>query len=1197
VSDSTPVTPASNTSTDSLSPLQRAALVIKDLQAKLESTRQLATEPIAIVGMSCRFPDAPDVDAYWRLLTEGKNAVKEAPKDRWDLEQWYDPNPAVDGKISTRYGGFIDNVDAFDAAFFGIPATEARRMDPGQRIMLQQVWHALEHAGIPPTSLRGSDTGFFVGMSQNDYGNLQINGAAEDITAYSGTGNGYCFASGRISYQYGFHGPTMTTDTACSSSLVAMHQAVQALRQGESRIALAAGVQLNLTPPMQVFFSRTQSFSPDGRCYTFDHRANGFILGEGIGVVVLMKLRDALAENRVIHAVIRNTGVNHGGAAPGLTVPSETAQESLIRQTLKRAQIDPNSVSFVETHGTGTNLGDPIEVGALRSVYGPRSNSNPLYLGSVKTNIGHLNAAAGMAGLIKTVLMLKNRQIVPNLHFETPNPRIHWDGFNAVVPVTNLPWTSPEHGMRRAAVSSFGLSGTNGHVILEEYPADIPNRATSQSSSQGANGVGGTTLNGVQSSTRIFTFSARSEQALLRIVEQQMAFLASHAAALNLSHYSYTLNAGRSALDHRCWITAQSSHELIEVISLYLARKPDPRWTYGVADRKEARKLLTTAVFDPVEASKWYLGGANIDWNMYVEPSDRIIIDIPRYPFADDRFWLIDSDFKSQTSKKVDQVPTQHRDTPSLPFSQEKNTSAGSIAPSLSDIVKMQLNQASRALNTVSASQLAILTTNYGMQPIQQEYEAVDSESQVNSQPDLASHVQEVAIIDRCGEWSLLMAPLHANETDSDAKIRLIKTLENDPASVNGQPLVGGGTIINGRMLALTCNNTSDAIAALTDEKGKRIFTADSNKEPSSLIFMFPGVGDHYVNMGLGLYESDADFRGDVDYCCAKVGAIIDSPLLEVLYPAPKLDGLTQAADSKPVFDFKAMLGRESKLNPDQERMNETRHSQTLVFIIEYAMARCWQRRGFHPDAMIGYSIGEYVAAVLAGIMSIDDALELVGRRAMLIEQLAGGSLLAVPMGEQSLEPHLAGSGLSVAINSTPSVTVVGGDHAAIDALANRLTGQDVVSRKLQSTHAFHTPMLRSLDTELRDLVGRFALHPPSIPLVSNVTGTWMTTSDATDPSYWARHTWQTVRFAQGMSELLNQTNLNATKRRLFLEVGPGVSLGSFMIQHPSASKMPYKINVPSLRTVYERMPDQQLMLTTEAKLLLAGYSPSNQIE
>lgn len=1188
---------APGSSSEELSPLQRAALIIKDLQSKLETSRQAINEPIAIVGMSCRFPESKNLNEYWSLLVEGRNAVKETPQERWDLEQWYDPNPAVDGKISTKYGGYIDDVDAFDASFFGIPASEARRMDPGQRIMLQQVWHALEHAGIPALSLRGSDTGFFVGMSQNDYGSLQINGASEDITTYSGTGNGYCFASGRISYQYGFQGPTMTTDTACSSSLVALHQAVQALRVGDSRIALAAGVQLNLTPPMQVFFSRTQSFSPDGRCYTFDHRANGFILGEGIGVVVLMKLRDAIADHRTIHAIIRGTGVNHGGAAPGLTVPSESAQEILLKQSLKRAQIHPDSIDYIETHGTGTNLGDPIEIGAIRSAYGSRSDAQPLFLGSVKTNIGHLNAAAGMAGLIKTVMMLKKQIIVPNLHFEVPNPRINWDGFNAIVPTTTKEWVKTQEELRRASVSSFGLSGTNAHVLLEEYQTtrpvedsktDVEKDRESISESYPGNSFQQTSVN------KIFTFSARNEQALHRLINEHWSYLSTHGSEISLHHYSYTLNAGRSALNHRCCIIAHSVDELAEVLQLFLSRKQDQRWSYQVTDRKEFKKGLTNDVFDLEEVREWYLSGGLINWETYYHSEDKVILDLPTYPFAEDRYWLTDLEEYARPEKKSSNGSPQNDSSITERTERELTTSASEHF-SLASILNMQLELAAKTLNQVSAMQLSSLhqhwqnTTDFNGNGLS--ITATESDGQTINQE---SHIS-ISRIDTCGTWSLICTSIEKERSDTEVKEQLIETLKASPewtsSDLKDKPASG----LSGKILALSSNDPSDAIAALRDEKGKRIFIADIPTDPGALIFMFPGVGDHYVHMAKGLFERDPGFRAVVEYCCSKMDHLFETPLLEILYPSTTNKmGSEQKQGSTTGMNFKAMLGRDVSIQPEQERMNLTRHSQTLVFIIEYAMARFWQGRGFQPDALIGYSIGEYVAAVLAGVMSLDDALELVSRRAMLIEKLPPGALLAVPLDEHSLRSHLSDLNLFVAINSTPTLTVVGGDASSIDMLADRLKDQEVVCRKLQGTHAFHTPMLKELDADLRALVGSFHLRAPSIPIVSTVTGTWMKPEDATDPAYWARHTWQSVRFAQGMSELLDLDQLQKKTRRVFLEVGPGVSLGSFMIQHPDAKKVPHKINLASIKTMYERTADEPFVLNTQAKLILAGCNPRN---
>lgn len=1175
---------------DDLSPLQRAALVIKDLKEKLAVERNQAAEPIAIVGMACKFPGANNIDEFWKLLHTGTNAVKEVPANRWDLETWFDPNPATEGKISTKYGGFIDNVDSFDATFFGIPINEAKRMDPGQRIMLQQVWHALEHAGIPPLSLRGTDTGFFVGMSQNDYGNLQINGNVDEISAYSGTGNGYCFASGRISYQFGFHGPTLTSDTACSSSLVALHQAVQALRQGDSKICIASGVQLNLTPPMQVFFSRTQSFSPDGKCYTFDHRANGFILGEGVGVVVMMKLKDAIAQNRSIHAIIRNTGINHGGAASGLTIPNETAQENLIRNTLKRSGIEPDGIDFIETHGTGTNLGDPIEVGALKSVFGARSNEHPLYLGSVKTNIGHLNAAAGMAGLIKTILMLKNKTIVRNLHFDKPNPKIPWDDFNATVPVVNTEWQSTDGRPRRAGVSSFGLSGTNGHVILEEFtPSDH---------------TGSDSTPSVLESDLIFTFSARDESALKRLMHTHLAYLENSMDGINIHQYSYTLNECRSPLEHRVWIESTSTEQLIQKITSMLHGENVSGVLTSVVTKKDARKKIDAHEHTTSKLRDWFLNGGNISWKSAYNITVQKILDVPKYPFDDSRYWLDNSNDVQKNKTRAPQVIQESSDL----RNHEKNHDEASLSPdtslSVARLMEMQLRIATEALNKVTTQQLATLgNPGFSSYPAalpdshehgdsSEFYSANGSDKKIIHDADSPGSVQnldtalntDTTAAMTCGEWSLYLKTLNQDVSDTDAKKTVREDFESGNTVISNESDLPAGS----RVMVFPFRDQQDAISILSDEKSKRVLIGEVPAENTSLIFMFPGVGDHYINMGKGLYESDQAFRKDIDYCLHVAGEHLGiADLMSVLYP--ETSASSESAPS-PKFDFKAMLGRETKADPLQEKMNETRFSQTLVFILEYALGRLWMRKGFIPDAMIGYSIGEYTAAVLSGIMDIEAALELVCKRALLIERQPSGSMLAVPLDEAETIKWLTGSKVYVAINSTPSQTVVAGDQHDIDALADKLLASEIMCRKIPSTHAFHTPFLSEIDAELQELVNKFDLRPPQIPVVSNVTGTWMTSENATSPKYWSMHTWKTVRFAQGLSELLEQNAFNSSKRRVFLEVGPGISLGSFMLQHPASRQLSYKMNVPSVKSRYEKSPDEQLFLSTMAKLILSGY-------
>lgn len=452
--------------------LRRAMAAVADMRGKLAATEARAHEPVAIVGIGCRFPGAPDVAAYWRLLTEGRDAIVETPPDRWDVEALYDPDPDAPGKMSTRWGGFIDDAACFDAGLFGISPREALVLDPQQRLLLETAWRALEDAGIPPDSLSGAAAGVWVGLSTTDYARVlgtRMPGAGW-IDGHASLGNSVAVAAGRLSYTLGLQGPAMVVDTACSSSLVAVHLATQSLRRGETRLALAGGVNMMLSPELNIGFSKARMMAGDGRCKTLDAAADGYVRGEGCGVVALKRLSDAVADGDRIHALILGAAVNQDGRSNGLTAPNGPAQAAVIRAALADARLEPEMVSGIEMHGTGTPLGDPIEVRALAGVYGKRADgAAPPWLGSVKTNIGHLEAAAGMAGLIKAALAAEHGAIPAHLHFRRLNPHIAADGFPFDVPTTLRPWPGVA-GRRIAGVSSFGFSGTNGHVIVAGPP-------------------------------------------------------------------------------------------------------------------------------------------------------------------------------------------------------------------------------------------------------------------------------------------------------------------------------------------------------------------------------------------------------------------------------------------------------------------------------------------------------------------------------------------------------------------------------------------------------------------------------------------------------------------------------------------------------------------------------------------------------
>ncbi|HZR97747.1 MAG TPA: beta-ketoacyl synthase N-terminal-like domain-containing protein [Chloroflexota bacterium] len=528
---------------DELSPVKRALLELRELRARLDEIERRRTEPIAIVGLGLRFPGGvSDPGAFWQLLQDGVDAITEVPADRWDLDAYYDPDPLAPGKISTRFGGFVADVAQFAAEFFGISPREAERMDPQQRLLLEVTWEALERAGQSTDKLFGSQTGVFLGLSNSDYFRMLL-ADPDAIDPYVTTGNALSVAAGRLAYTLGLRGPTMVVDTACSSSLVAVHLACQSLRLGESSLALAGGVNLILAPETTINFSKAQMMAPDGRCKTFDAAADGYVRGDGCGVVVLKRLSDATADGDHVLALIRGSAVNQDGRSGGLTAPNGPSQEAVIGGALAAAGVEPAQVDYVETHGTGTSLGDPIEVRALAAAYGRgRPADRPLMIGSVKTNLGHLEAAAGIAGLMKAVLALQHEEVPPHLHLTTPNPHLGLADLPIAIPTARTPWPAGARP-RLAGVSSFGLSGTNAHVILEEAPAAAPAQPERDRP------------------LHLLALSAKTPSALEQLARRYEQHLAAHPEQA-LGDVCFTANAGRGHFEQRLAVVASSAAEL-----------------------------------------------------------------------------------------------------------------------------------------------------------------------------------------------------------------------------------------------------------------------------------------------------------------------------------------------------------------------------------------------------------------------------------------------------------------------------------------------------------------------------------------------------------------------------------------------------------------------------------------------------------
>jgi acyl transferase domain-containing protein len=556
--------------------LKQSLAAIERLQARLSASERAAHAPIAIVGAGCRFAGGvEDPQSLWRLVHNGVDAVGEVPADRWDADAYYDADPKAPGKMVTKRGGFLTQVDRFDPQFFGISPREAASLDPQQRLLMETAYEALENAAIAPDGLARSATGVFIGITMSDYGQLMRTGGLADTDVYSATGSALNAAAGRLSFNFGLQGPCVAVDTACSSSLVAVHLACQSLRSGESEMALAGGVNVILSPDAMVLFSKWGMMAPDGICKTFDASADGFVRAEGCAVIALKRLSDAVEAGDPILAVIRGSAVNSDGRSSGLTVPNGLAQQAVLRSALASAELQPADIDYVEAHGTGTPLGDPIEIEALGAVMCEgRALRRPLLIGSIKTNIGHAEAASGVAGLLKVVMSLHHEAIPPHLHLNAPNPRIPWTSYPVVVPTTLSPWPRSER-LRRAGVSSFGFSGTNAHVVIEEAPV----RAVAKRSAHEAN-----------TGPRIVTVSARTEAAL-RDSASRLNAVFDGTDAPTLADVATTLATGRTHHAHRVAFLCDSSDELRLALSAIQVGEAPARGARGVVRDGELRKI------------------------------------------------------------------------------------------------------------------------------------------------------------------------------------------------------------------------------------------------------------------------------------------------------------------------------------------------------------------------------------------------------------------------------------------------------------------------------------------------------------------------------------------------------------------------------------------------------------------------------
>ncbi|HEX8431089.1 MAG TPA: type I polyketide synthase, partial [Longimicrobium sp.] len=870
---------------------------------------------VAVVGMSARFPGADDLAAFWSNLRGGVESITVFTPD--ELRAAGVPESLVRHADYVPAIGRLRDVESFDAAFFGYAPREAETLEPAHRIFLECAWEALEDAACDPEQFEGT-VGVYAGAGGTNYADRHVRSNPELVSAVGDfhvtLGSSKDFIATRTSYKLDLRGPSLTVQTGCSTSLVAVHLAAQSLLRGECDLALAGGANVIVPQVTGYMYAPGGISSPDGHCRPFDARSAGTLSGSGVGVVVLKRLADAIRDGDPVRAVIRGSAINNDGAAKvAFTAPGVEGQSAVIGEALAAADVDADTIRYVEAHGSGTDLGDTIEIAALTRAYRAQTDREAFCaIGSVKSNVGHLDTAAGAAGFIKTVLAVEHGEIPPTVHFTEPNPRIPFAGSPFFVASGEArPWPT-DSLPRRAAVSSFGIGGTNAHVVLEEAPAPSPS--------------------GPSRPWQLLTLSARTPSALDAATERLADYLAANPEA-PLADVAFTLREGRHAFAHR----------------------------------------------------------------------------------------------------------------------------------------------------------------------------------------------------------------------------RVLAVHESENAA------------------ALLRARTPDRVATGTADAGSR-----------SVVFLFPGVGDHYPNMARGLYESEPVFRAEVDRCCALLESHLGMDLREVLFPG---DAPSDAPAPAAGIDLRRMLRRdEPEADPATERINRTEMAQPAVFVVEYALSRLWASWGIVPDAVIGHSLGEYTAACVAGVLGLEEALALVADRARMIGELPGGAMLAVPLDPASVTSYLV-PGVGIATSNAPTLTVVSGPDEAVAEVERRLAAAGHTARRLAATHAFHSTMMEPVADRLAARVGRTRLRPPRIPMISNVTGTWITDAEAIDPGYWVRHLLGTVRFAEGMEEILRESG------RVLLEVGPGQTLSTFVRQRP-ADGGPVPPTIPSLRYNYDRRPDSAFILEAMGRLWTAGITP-----
>lgn len=1162
-------------------------------------------ERVAIIGMACRFPGAPNLGAFWEALCEGHDAIREVPADRWDADAYHADDPSAPGKMRTRWGGFLEHVDRFDPAFFGISHREASQMDPQQRLMLELAWEALEDAGLPPLACADSRSGVFVGAMWHDYDKIPAD-FARSISQHSATGLDLSIIPARISYTLGLRGPSVAINTACSSSLVALHYARRSVLSGECDVAIVGGVNLILSPASSIAMSKFGAMAPDGRSKAFDARANGYVRGEGGGVVILKRLSRALADGDPIRAIVLGSAVNNDGASNGLTAPSPRAQELVLREAYRDAGVEPRDVHFVETHGTGTLLGDPIEASALGVVLGKdRAPDAPLIIGSVKTNIGHLEAAAGIAGFIKAALALEKRSVPPNLHFQSPNPHIAFDALRLRVPTAREPW--PAEARALAGVSSFGFGGTNCHVVLEGPPAPLEGQALPAQAAPGPGEV-------PEREGPVFIFGGQGSQWLGMGVGllREPAFRASMARVSEAMRPYLegdlldTLASGDAAwLQDTAWIQPAIFAVQVSLAALLRARGVVPAavvgqsmgevgaaYVAGYLCLEDAARIICTrsrlvgraagaggmAVVDlPLESAQAALTAYGDRLSVAVSTSPRSTVIAGGASDLDALLRDLAARGVEGRTIKVDYASHCAQMDPLLPDlarALEAIEPRRGVTPFYSTVTGTPISEGALDgaywCRNLREPVLLAPTLCRLIEEGRQVFIELDPHPlTTRAVEDCARHV---------GSSVVAVCPMHRDEPAADALAAAMAALPSGKVSA-APPASSAASVL----LPLSAHDASalreraTTFRAWLDEaQGIALediaYTAGARR--SHLEHRLSIVGATKAEIAAAL---DAFVRGELPRGVATARAMVPVPRVVFVFSGQgsQWAGMgRQLYRDEPVFRealdrcdeaLRAEAGfsviEEMHKDAETSRLSETSVAQPALFALEVALSALLASWGVAPSAVIGHSVGEIAAAHVAGALDLAQAARLCALRARgMAEATSLGKMVSVALGADEARQVLVGleRRADIAAINDPTSVVLSGDAEVIDSIATSLVARGVRTHEIRVKYAFHSPQMDALvDTFVRAL-GTLQARPLRVPMISTVTGRPLDDGEL-DAAYWGQNIRRTVRFADAVAAASSEGPL------LVVEVGPHPVLALSVEQTLAAQGAPGRV-IPTLR-------------------------------